>query len=493
MKRAPVGRHGRVRGLGFISTLALLVLAPVPVFAHGGLRSSQPGRGEIVKTLVREIRLNLTETPELAVTSVRLTTERGAEIDLTRPTLVGNSVVIPLSRVLPDGRYNVAWNTAGRDGHPVSGNFSFEVASNTAASATIAPSAESVTVIQPMAPMEMHQDTLSLPSAVGFNAESPAYVAIRFVQFTALVILLGAFAFWHVVLRLLRRKDTRAPLLARTAKHHKRIAVGAATLLVVVGIVRLIAQSYAMHSANQSMIGPMMPMIVGTRWGIGWLLQMAGAILVIIGLRAVRNNENGWKIGTAGALALAFSPAFSGHAASSPHLPALAVLSDGLHVIGAGGWLGSLFFVAAVGIPAALTLEQDQKGDAVASLINVFSPTALLFAGLVAVTGIFAAWLHIGSIRALFETGYGQTLIVKLAILSLVAATGAYNWLYVRPKLTKPNGTVLLRRTVAVELMIALFVILVTAVLVATPTAIDEEMMKPAASAPPSGETHSPG
>ena len=111
------------------------------------------------------------------------------------------------------------------------------------------------------------------------------------------------------------------------------------------------------------------------------------------------------------------------------------MVADGLHVLGAGGWLGSLSVVVLAGIPAAWALPEDARGPAVADLINAFSPTALVFAGIVATTGVFAAWLHVGSVDALWMTTYGRVLLVKLAVLSLVAGNGAYNWLRVKPQL----------------------------------------------------------
>ena len=126
-----------------------------------------------------------------------------------------------------------------------------------------------------------------------------------------------------------------------------------------------------------------------------------------------------------------------------------------------------------IGIPVALRLAERERGPAVAELVNAFSPTALLFAGTIVTTGVFAAWLHLGAVRALWETTYGKTLLVKLAVLSVVAATGAYNWLRVRPALGDAEGARRVRRSAAVELAVGLVVLAVTAVLVATPTAVD--------------------
>lgn len=220
------------------------------------------------------------------------------------------------------------------------------------------------------------------------------------------------------------------------------------------------------------------PMLAKTVWGWGWLLQLVGVLVAALGFGAARRGSGaGRGIAALGALALAFSPALSGHAASAPRLVPLAILADGLHVIGAGGWLGSLLVVLVVGIPAAMRLRDGARGPAVADLINAFSPTALVFAGITATTGVFAAWLHLGAVSALWQTQYGKTLFVKLAILSVVAGTGAYNWLRVKPALGDETGAARMRRSATVELAVAVLVLVVTAVLVATPAPMELSQM----------------
>ena len=101
--------------------------------------------------------------------------------------------------------------------------------------------------------------------------------------------------------------------------------------------------------------------------------------------------------------------------------------------------------------------------------MNAFSPAALAFGALAGATGIFMAWTHVGSIGALTGTDYGKVLMIKVALLSLTGATGAYNWLRVRPALGDHSGARRLRASAAVELGIATIVLAVTAVLVALP------------------------
>jgi putative copper export protein len=215
-------------------------------------------------------------------------------------------------------------------------------------------------------------------------------------------------------------------------------------------------------------------MLARTVWGWGWLLQLGAALAAAAAFALARRGTGaGWAAAALAALGLAFTPALAGHAAAAPRLTALAVLSDGLHVLGAGGWLGSLVVVLGAGVPAALALGPGRRGAAVAALVDAFSPTALACAGLTAGTGLLAAWLHVGRLAALWGTGYGRTLLVKLAVLSLVAGTGAYNWRRVRPALGDDAGTARLRRSAAAELAVGALVLLATAVLVATPTPVD--------------------
>ena len=85
-------------------------------------------------------------------------------------------------------------------------------------------------------------------------------------------------------------------------------------------------------------------------------------------------------------------------------------------------------------------------------------------------TGLFAAWLHLGSVPMLWQSSYGKTLLLKLAVLFILFATGAYNWLRVKPILGEELAEGRLRRSAAIELAAGAVVLAVTAALVATPT-----------------------
>jgi putative copper export protein len=249
------------------------------------------------------------------------------------------------------------------------------------------------------------------------------------------------------------------------------IGYWAILLVALSSAFRLYAQSFAMHGGAEALSGELIgAMLTRTVWGWGWMLQAAAVVVAIAGFHfARRGRAGGWAIAVTGVLVLAATPALSGHAASVPRLTALAIIADTLHVIGAGGWLGSLLVVLIAGVPIALRSAHDRRGANVADLINAYSPTGLLFAGGMVITGVFAAWLHVGFTSALWESDYGRILLLKLGIFSLVAAAGVYNWRRVRPALGDEHGSGRIRRSAAAELVVGAIVLIVTAVLVATP------------------------
>jgi len=163
------------------------------------------------------------------------------------------------------------------------------------------------------------------------------------------------------------------------------------------------------------------------------------------------------------------SLSLAGHTATAPRLPLITMVLDALHVVAAGGWLGTLLALVVIGLPATLALPADRRGPATAAMVNAFSPAALVFAGIALLTGLFAIGVHLGVPPAFTSTAYGRTLLVKLGAFALVVVVGAWNWRRVRPRLAEPGLPSHLRRTGTTELLLAALVLAATAVLVATP------------------------
>lgn len=455
------------------------MLMPQLGLAHLGLRRSSPSHGAHLAAAPRELRLTFTESVEAAVARLRLMGPSGAVIPLSAIRQPGDSAELLVTDVLGPlvgGVYQLEWQVVGKDGHPVRGTVSYVVAPGATGLADPAAvsSAPGSTPNGPTAAPDTglaHHDPTAMPSGDYFGAGSPGYAAVRALQFMSLLVVLGALAFSWVVLALFQRTETDHTIVASMRRRAATVGLWAGAALLVSAALRLYAQSLAMHGPGEA-LDPLYvaAMVVRTVWGWGWLTQFIGALIAITGFAMARRDRSlGWKIAGIAGGAVAVTPALSGHAASTPDFAGRAIVADTLHVIGAAGWLGSLLFVLLVGIPVAMQLNEDRRAGTVARLVGAFSPAALAFAGLATLTGLFAAWLHLGFSSTIWTSDYGRTLLVKLAVLSIVVGTGAYNWLRVKPALGDASGTKRLQRSAAIELGVGVLVVIVTAILVATP------------------------
>jgi copper transport protein len=204
-------------------------------------------------------------------------------------------------------------------------------------------------------------------------------------------------------------------------------------------------------------------MVIDTGWGIAFLLQLASAVLAFIAFAlAARRIAWAWYLAAACALVLAVTPALSGHAAAAPNFTALVVVSDWLHVLAGGAWLGTLFCVMAIGVPVACTCEGDERWVCVSSLVQKFSRIAMLAVATVVISGVFASWVHLQSLSDLWTTQYGMTLLAKMALAVAALSAGAYNFRRVQPQLSHERGTQTLRKSAAAELLFGLVVLIVT-------------------------------
>ena len=305
-----------------------------------------------------------------------------------------------------------------------------------------------------------------------FGVESPAFVVVRAVLSFSTVGLIGAMALRWAVLA--RYAGPDAAQLRRAVNLRLPRWIDALGLVAVVAtFARLAAQHTAVFGAEEGWThASFATLLFRSNWGRSWWLALGAAIAVTwVAPRLRRETRLGWLFAAAAILALAASAPLSGHPAAAA-APGVAVATQLLHLIGAGGWVGSLAMLTLVAIPTARQLGDDATGDAdarIAALVRAFSPTALAFSALLGLTGLVTAWNNLGGIAPLWESSYGRTLLLKLGLLSVSVATGAYNWRRVLPTLGQPVASARLRRSSLIELGAAFLVLMVTAVLVATP------------------------
>ena len=424
-----------------VAALIALLLVPAPAFAHAHLKKTSPAAGARLTAVPTQLVLTFSEAPALAVSVLRLLGPDSAPVALGTLTHDAGPLTITsrITGALKAGRYTVEWQTAGDDGHVQHGSFTFTIAEgatgiaatastpsrDTSATRTFATVPGSMTVSVPFEPPVSAAESAVRrgdTGAGGFGASSVLYVVIRWVQFAALLLVIGAVAFrWWVLPRGAAGlgESTRLLLSASAATAGLR----GAWLLALSTLARLAAQIATMHAlpgASPSVSG----LLTGTAWGHGWLLEVVALVVVIAALRRGRHDgasTGAWQAAATATVALAYVPAMSGHAIADRTFAPFTLLLDGVHVLAGGAWLGTLAVLLVVGIPVAWrTAGTDPRNgarrilphgmpdpaasDAVSRMVNAFSPLALTCAAILVFTGIVAARVHVASWAAFTDT-----------------------------------------------------------------------------------------
>jgi putative copper export protein len=145
-------------------------------------------------------------------------------------------------------------------------------------------------------------------------------------------------------------------------------------------------------------------------------------------------------------------------------------LLDWGHMTGASVWIGGLAALAVLG--ATLRLPAAERDGFWSAALRRFSVVATVCVGVMILTGLWTAWIHVGPPRLLFHTLYGETLLVKLILVLILVGLGAVNQLWLLPRVNamRADGeegsgiAVTLRHfrgVVAAEAVVGLLVLLV--------------------------------
>lgn len=442
-----------------IGAALLAWLAPLPVAAHANLERAEPGIGATVATAPTTVRLNFSEAVEPRFSEVTVfDTAQGrwnaasAHIAPDNPA----SLVVDV-RPLPEGVYTVVWRVLSAvDGHGTSGSFAFVVGTGTL---TAAQSAQ----------------------GVAFASPQPPDVLARWLAYTAASTLVGALALWLLIWQpALVAAGAATRLAGAVGRRLLLLAAGAATVLLLATLAGAAVQ--LTKGTGQSLPDSLTPGTVGdflfaTRSGSVWLLRLllafAAAAVLIVAMRATQSD---------GPSVVLFIPAYLGvilgangllatsllsHAAATGFVPVLAVVADWLHLLASTVWIGGL---AGLVLTAPLVAGGDTR-SVLRRVVARFSALALVSVGVLSLTGLYAAWLHVGTPANLLPTDYGRTLTVKTALFALLVALGAFNLFWMRPRLGDEGGEATrrrFRRATGAEVALGAGVLLAAAVLTST-------------------------
>lgn len=197
-------------------------------------------------------------------------------------------------------------------------------------------------------------------------------------------------------------------------------------------------------------------MIGETRWGQQWLAAAQAALATVAAATgAAWSPRARGLLLTLASIGSALTVPLIGHGSAHGTVNWLA---HAAHLSGAGIWLGSLAVLAWT--TWVIWRDDSPSPAALVALLAAFSRLALTGAILIALSGLYLAWLHITPVDAAWTTEYGRTLLLKLAAVAAVVLLGYRNWQMVVPAIGSPGGLAAIRGSVRIELTLAFVVVL---------------------------------
>jgi copper transport protein len=116
---------------------------------------------------------------------------------------------------------------------------------------------------------------------------------------------------------------------------------------------------------------------------------------------------------------IVFTPGLSGHAGTGSQVP-LALLADAVHIAGVSLWVGALPVLAYALLPTA-------DLDTLRSAVPRYSQLALGCVIAIIVSGSYQSWREVGSLDALTSTDFGRLLLVKLGVFAVLVIVAAFS------------------------------------------------------------------
>jgi copper transport protein len=448
----------RRRRLVVVLLAAAGVLAlPAAAWAHAALVRATPTPSAVLNQPPAVVLLKYTEAVEPRFAIVSVTDAAGKQETAGAPRRSAadpTTLVIPLHRV-SQGWYLVYWRVVSVDGHPVRGAYTFAVGPNPG------PAPQFV-----------------IPST-SETAATPRLIAARSVAFVAVMAAIGLFILRIAIARPVVRRVPETRLRAVS------IAFGITALVGLVAVPVYVVMSTAQFALRSSFaLGDVVPLIRDSAFGRAYLdlelvfaLFVAAAALALWIDRPQREHRSVAELLSLwGALAAAAAtlvvPGISGHAGQTSPRGAT-VTFDWLHLAAGSLWVGGLagLLVLWRSLPAA------RRVAGLVVCVPRFSNVAFVSVLVLIGSGVGAALIHLPTFATLWQTSYGQTLLVKIGLLSAALLLAAVNLLRTRPRLTAyrdrpelgPGAAVLLRRLVAGEVGLVVAAIVAAAVLASLP------------------------
>jgi copper transport protein len=452
---------GRARAAAVATVLAVaaVAFAPASAWGHAALLSALPAPNRVAQGAVHEVDLRYSEPVEPRFAVISVTDAKGRQLATGAP---GRSPADPRTltrsvKSLRPGWYLVYWRVISADGHPVRGAFTFAVGPGPGPAVQFA-----------------------VPS-LRETAATPGLLAARWAVLACLMAAVGLFLFRLAIARPAGATEEDRSLRAVTIATF--VAIGAGLVLVPVYLL-LATAKFATRSALD--VGALLPLARLSAFGRGiGDLEIVLALFAVVFAIAVwvdrperprRSIVELLALGAAGvtAAALLLVPGLAGHPAQTAPR-GLALPLDWAHLTAGSVWFGGLAGVLVLWSAS----RRGRRMRALAVVVPRFSRVALGAVATVAATGIAQTIQHLPTLSALWQTGFGQAILVKSGLLGVALVLAAVNLRVTTPRLALAGAREdaalggraagLLRRTVSGEILLVGSIVFAAGVLTSLP------------------------
>jgi copper transport protein len=431
-----------------LAVIGFVVLTAAHASAHAMLEGSTPAADAVLTTPPTTVDLTFNEAVTLLPDSVRVFGPDGGRVDdggVGRNHDDPATASVGLHTDLAQGTYLVSYRVVSADSHPISGAYTFALRHTSAT-----PAASATT----------DDGSRSVDLGLGLS---------RWLSYTGSALGIGGFAFlvwcWPAGWR---------------SRRARRLVVGGVGALIVGTLLALLLKGpYDEGTGLGSMTdGSLLRQVLSTTYGqaLDARLLLIAALVLLLTYRDHLPRPVLLAAPAALLVGVGVTFALCGHAAAGGHRP-IAVASDTVHVGAMSVWLGGLVLL----LGAVLVGEEREEARPPVlrfSTLATGAVTALI------VTGTYQTLREVRSWDVLLHTHYGHVLVVKLGIVGLafLAAAGSRTWVWqtvnpvvpVHAATSAPSAAAVdgrpqlrrLRRSVGLETLLLVGVLVVTAMLV---------------------------
>jgi len=426
----------------------LLALCGAPAaYGHAAFLGSDPQPGVRLETAPTQVTLTFTEPLNRTLAQAKIVRVGGAAIATRTASSSQRRLVLRPAAQLARGAYRVQWHSVStEDGHALEGSFSFGVRAAAAGGGH-----------------SLQQSPLARGGWLRVGARVLLYVALLlFTGALVLGVVLGRQGQSWLTGGL---EDGVGGVSLDAVRRRERAMVGDLGVFAV-GAAALAALLEGVDAAQGFSPAGLRDFLLTNAAGAG---RLAVVVYALVALGLWRRRP---RIAAVMAVLALGGVAASGHAAAaSPRL--LTILNDWVHLLAGAVWLGGIALIVLVWAPALRSHGSELRAAVARHVLPAFGRVALPAFVAVSATGVVSLVVQLGEIAALWQTAYGRVLLVKIALVALIALASWRHALRLRPRMLQAPGDVgverRLWRLLRVERLLGLGVVAAVALLATFP------------------------